>query len=277
MSNVSWSDRWVDLLNRLGYEPHLRRGRSYARRGQVKALEVQVGRVTAQVEDRDLGLCEIEILINRLSDEEWQKVLHALSQQAIYVAQLLAGDMPTNIDELFQQAGVNLLPGGHYDIEIRCSQCTENGQPCKHTAAVLYLLGEMLDDDPWLLFRLRGRDRQQVLQALRQRRSDGDEVMPAGAIDHPAAERPLIGSLSKGNETAMPLAAQIETFWGTSKKLSTLHHHIAPPPIKLALLRRLGHPPFPTGSIETYEELSKIYQRVSEEALALAYAPQPEE
>jgi uncharacterized Zn finger protein len=276
MTNQSWSERWLDLLNQLGYEPHLRRGRSYARRGQVKALEVQVGRVTAQIEDRDTGLCEIEILMNRLTDQQWQEVFDALNRQAIYVAQLLAGDMPTNIDELFQQAGVNLLPGGRYDMEIRCNQCQVGGQPCKHAAAVLYLLGQMLDDDPWLLFRLRGRDRQQVLQALRQRRSEADDAgatMPA----QPTVAPPTIGSLGRPGETSVPLAAQIETFWGSSKRLAQLHHHIAPPAIKLALLRRLGHPPFPVGSIEAYDRLAQIYHKVTEEALDLAYAPEPEE
>ena len=217
MSNVVWSERWLALLNQLGYEPHLRRGRSYARRGLVKALEVQMGRVSAQVEDRDLGMCEIEILVNRLSDAEWKQVLDALSRQAIYVAQLLAGDMPTNIDELFQQAGVNLLPGGHYDIEIRCNRCQSDGQPCKHTAAVLYLLGQMLDDDPWLLFRLRGRDRQQVLQGLRQRRSDSDDGA-ATASAQIATQRPAIGSLSHIGENTVPLSAQVENFWGVVKK-----------------------------------------------------------
>lgn len=276
MINQTWSERWLELMNQLGYEPHLRRGRSYARRGQVKALEVQVGRVTAQIEDRDTGLCEIEIMTNRLTDAQWQAVFDALNRQAIYVAELLAGDMPTNIDDLFQQAGVNLLPGGRYDMEIRCNQCRDGGQPCKHAAAVLYLLGQMLDDDPWLLFRLRGRDRQQVLQALRQRRSEGDDAgatLPAGTMVTP----PAIGSLGRPGETGVPLAAQIENFWGSSKRLSQLHHHIAPPAIKLALLRRLGHPPFPVESIEAYERLAQIYRDVADEALALAYAPEPEE
>jgi uncharacterized Zn finger protein len=184
--------------------------------------------------------------------------------------------MPTNIDDLFQQAGVNLLPGGRYDMEIRCNQCQVGGQPCKHAAAVLYLLGQMLDDDPWLLFRLRGRDRQQVLQALRQRRSEADDAgatMPA----QPTVAPPTIGSLGRPSETSVPLAAQIETFWGSSKRLAQLHHHIAPPAIKLALLRRLGHPPFPVGSIEAYDRLAQIYHKVTEEALDLAYAPEPEE
>jgi uncharacterized Zn finger protein len=275
MTHMAWSERWLALLNQLGYEPHLRRGRSYARRGQVKALEVQMGRITAQVDDRDLGLCEIEILTNRLTDAQWQQVMDALSRQAIYVAQLLAGDMPTNIDELFQQAGVNLLPGGHYDMEIRCNQCQSSGQPCKHTAAVLYLLGQMLDDDPWLLFRLRGRDRQQVLQALRQRRSDNEDTLPAAAGQQ--TQHPTIGSLGNAADQSMPLSAQLESFWGSSKKLSNLHHHIAPPTIKLALLRRLGHPPFPTDSLDAYEQLARTYHHVTEEALGLAYAPIPDE
>lgn len=271
-----WSERWETLLNRLGYEPLLRRGRSYARRGQVKAMEVGMGRVSARVEDRDLGLCDVEILINRLTDEEWLRVLDALSGQAIYVAQLLAGDMPTNIDELFQQAGVSLLPAGLHDIEIRCGQCEGMAQPCKHTAAVLYLLGQMLDDDPWLLFRLRGRERQAVLQALRQRRSGDDDSGTTQPATPPRAAHPTIGSLDKGSDS-MPLSAQIDIFWGRSKRLTDLHHHIAPPTIKLALLRRLGHPPFPAESLETYDALARIYQTVSEEALALAYAPEPEE
>jgi uncharacterized Zn finger protein len=275
---VTWSERWQELLHKLGYEPHLRRGRSYARRGQVKALEVQMGRVTARVEDRDLGLCEIEILVNKLSDAQWAQVLDELSRQAIYVAQLLAGDMPTNIDELFQQAGVSLLPGGAYDIEIRCMQCPYNEQPCKHTAAVLYLLGQMLDDDPWLLFRLRGRDRQQVLQELRQRRSSGDEnASVAMPPTQRSVEHPTIGSLSASAGAGLPLTAQLDNFWGRSKKLSSLHHHIAPPAIKLVLLRRLGPPPFSVGSLDAYDHLVGIYQRVTEEALDLAYAPEPDE
>jgi uncharacterized Zn finger protein len=273
-----WSERWQELLHKLGYEPHLRRGRSYARRGQVKALEVQMGQVTARVEDRDLGLCDIEILVNKLTDEQWAQVIDALSSQAIYVAQLLAGDMPTNIDELFQQAGVSLLPGGAYDIEIRCMQCSYGEQPCKHTAAVLYLLGQMLDDDPWLLFRLRGRDRQQVLQELRQRRSEGEESANAGMpSSQQAMEHPTIGSLSTSTEARLPLSAQLDNFWGRSKKLSVLHHHIAPPAIKLVLLRRLGPPPFPVGSLDAHDHLARIYQKVTEEALNLAYAPEPED
>lgn len=276
--NTPWSERWTNLLEAFGYD--LRRGRSYSRRGHVQWVEVQVGRIIAQVKDRDQGQCDVEILINRLNDEEWSQVLDALSSQALFAAQLLAGDMPTSIEEGFEQTGVHLLPGGAYELESQCSCCADWEQPCKHAAATYYTLGQMLDDDPWLLFRLRGRERQQVLQALRRRRSEPNQSY-AGAT--PLDERAAgalpgqISSLTKTDEAVPPLSAQIDDYWGESKRLDDLHHYIGAPPIKLALLRRLGPPPFPSQSLETYDRLQEIYRNVTEQALALAFAPEPEE
>lgn len=272
---MSWLDRWLKVLDDLGYEQHLRRGRSYARKGLVKALEVQVGLVTAQVEDRDRGLCEVEIHFNSFDDETWHQLFDALAGQAIYVAQLLAGDLPASIEALFGEQGAPLLPGGHYDMEARCKSCEAWEQPCKHTAAVLYLLGQVIEDDPWLLLRLRGRDRQQVLQALRQRRQEDDPTPIPQTAPAAPEEGVTIGGLT-GLEGSLPLSAQLDLFWGEGGKLADLHHFIAPPSVRLALLRRLGRPPFAADSIETYDALAQIYAQVSDQALTLAYAPEPE-
>ena len=272
LPGAAWSERWHKLMDDLGYD--MRRGRSHARRGKVNALEVQVGRVTAQVQDQDLGVCEVTVLLNTHDDAAWNRVLDSLGGQALYAAQLLAGDLPHAIDERFQAEGVHLLPAGRYEIEANCSVCAAWEQPCKHTSAVLFVMGQMLDEDPWLLFRLRGRDRQQVLQAMRQRRSEGEDT-PTPAVERRQFAVPGIGSTQE-NSTALPLSAQIDHFWGQGKQLTDLHHHISPPTIRLALLRRLGHPPFRTDSLETYDHLVAIYGQVSAAALALAFAPEPE-
>ncbi len=275
-----WSARWHGLMDELGYD--MRRGRSHARRGKVTALEVQVGRVTAQVQDQDLGDCNVEVLLTTHDDAAWNRVLDALGGQALYAAQLLAGDLPHSIDERFQAEGVHLLPAGRYEMEANCSVCAGWEQPCKHVAAVLFVMGQMLDEDPWLLFRLRGRDRQQVLQAMRQRRSEGDEPSAPPALERrqlaaPAAGYAGVAALQENSATTLPLSAQIDNFWGRSKQLADLHHHISPPAIRLALLRRLGHPPFRTDSLETYDQLVAVYEAVSAAALALAFAPEVEE
>lgn len=274
-SGAVWSERWHRLMDELGFD--MRRGRTHARRGRVNALEVQVGRVTAQVQDGDLGNCDVEILLNTHDDDAWNRVLDSLGGQALYAAQLLAGDLPYSIDERFQAEGVNLLPAGRYEIEGKCSVCARWEQPCKHVSAVLFVMGQMLDEDPWLLFRLRGRDRQQVLQAMRQRRSEGEDSPTPAAVERRQANAPGFASLQENSATALPLSTQIDNFWGVSKQLADLHHHIAPPTIRLALLRRLGHPPFRSDSLETYDQLVAAYERVSREALALAFAPEPDE
>jgi len=270
---VIWSDRWHKLMDELGYD--MRRGRSHARRGRVTALEVQVGRATAQVQDQDLGICAVEILLTTHNDDAWNRVLDSLGGQALFAAQLLAGDLPHAIDEHFQAEGVHLLPAGRYEMEANCSVCAAWEQPCKHVSAVLFVMGQMLDEDPWLLFRLRGRDRQQVLQAMRQRRSEGDNT-PTPPVERRPISAPNIAALQENSATALPLSTQIDSFWGHSKQLADLHHHISPPAIRLALLRRLGHPPFRTDSLETHDQLVSIYERVSAAALALAFAPEPE-
>ena len=145
----------------------------------------------------------------------------------------------------------------------------------------------MLNDDPWLLFRLRGRDRQQLLRDLREQRNrnavEGGQTAPAlqrpsitdgAAIYHPEAET------KPGEETPdqiADLAAQIDRFWGKSKPLREFPHFIAPPAIDLALLRRLGPPLFSTDEEAVSDRLSDVYHMVTEVALSVAYDELPDE
>jgi uncharacterized Zn finger protein len=247
-----WSERWHGLMDELGYDMR-------------------------QVQDTDLGACDVEVLLTVHDDDAWNRVLDSLGGQALYAAQLLAGDLPHSIDERFQEEGVHLLPGGRYELEAHCSVCAAWEQPCKHVSAVLFVMGQMLDEDPWLLFRLRGRDRQQVLQAMRQRRSEGDDASPPATVERRQLAAPSFAPLQENAAIPLPLSTQIDNFWGRGKQLADLHHHISPPPIRLALLRRLGHPPFRTESLETYDQLVAVYEAVSGAALALAFAPEVEE
>ena len=65
--------------------------------------------------------------------------------------------MPQDIEEVFHQAGLSLFPERSRDLETDCS-CPDWSNPCKHIAAVYYLLGEEFDRDPFLIFKLRGMD-----------------------------------------------------------------------------------------------------------------------
>ena len=166
-----WATRWIEAMERLMEVKRLRRGRNYARRGQVLSIEETKGGVTARVQGSRRTPYKVSIQVKPLSDAQWEKVIGALANQALFTAQLLAGEMPQDIEEAFAAAGVSLFPDKGGDLVTDCS-CPDWANPCKHVAATHYILGEQFDEDPFLLFRLRGRSQEQVLEAMRQRRAD---------------------------------------------------------------------------------------------------------
>jgi uncharacterized Zn finger protein len=213
-----------------------------------------------------------------LEDAPWERVIDALGSQAIYAAQLLAGNMPPEIEDVFAQAGTSLLPASLDEVRQSCSACRPDSEPCRPLSAVYWQLGEMLSDDPWLLLRLRGRDRQQVLASIHERRNLGAE--PASRPSTPVHE-PSSGEtasfyspnpVSAGLQDDVPsLEDQIGDYWGRRKVLEEIHHHLARPVVELALLRRLGPPtPTPDGQ-DAYSQLQTVYRRVTERGWALAF------
>jgi uncharacterized Zn finger protein len=274
-----WARRWQTLLKQLGLDAH---GDASALRGcRVKRLEVMPGLIQAQVQDREVGAAAVEIRLPVLDDVHWDRVIAALGSQAIYAAQLLAGNMPPEIEDVFAQAGAALLPASAHELTQTCSSCAPGERPCRPLAAVYWQLGEMLAEDPWLLLRLRGRDRQQVLAAVHQQRNTAaaDAVVrptaPAFVSETkmPAFYTPVPAVLEGQENTTPTLEEQLNDFWGRRKVLEDIHHHLARPLVELALLRRLGPPtPAPDGQ-EAYTQLQTVYRRVTERVWTLAFAP----
>lgn len=169
-----WGQRWIESLERFSREflSRLGRGRSYARGGRVHDLKVSPGKVTALVTGSDPEPYRVTISMEAFPARTWNTAIAAMAKEARFAAELLAGRMPEDIDSVFRVAKCSLFPRKSHDLETDCS-CPDWASPCKHVAAVHYVLGEALDKDPFLLFELRGRSREQVLQALSRLRSGG--------------------------------------------------------------------------------------------------------
>lgn len=244
---------------------------SKASTARVRQLEVVPGGIVASLQDRTAGACTVGMRVAPLSDAQWERIADLLAGQPMLSAQLYSGVVPPEAEQAFAEVGATLIPRSAGEFSFDCGACTE--QPCRHLALISTLFAEMLDDDPWLLFLLRGRDRQRITREMREARNapvkDGSpaDVSPAVA----AAVSPANGTAAAEVEAAS-LLAQLDEYWGNRHLLKQFHHHIAPPPVELALLRRLG-PPIATGEgMAVYEQLVAVYRRVTEEALALAYA-----
>src|SRR3954454_913310 len=160
-----WAKRWIAVLESFNIGARLNRGRSYARKGQVMNVEVGEGTVKAKVQGSSSRPYRITIEIKALSASDWAKLAQALSTEAVFAAKLLAGEMPQEIEQVFTRSGLSLFPAKLRDLETDCS-CPDWSNPCKHIAAVYYLLGEEFDRDPFLLFRLRGMSREELIELL---------------------------------------------------------------------------------------------------------------
>jgi uncharacterized Zn finger protein len=255
-----WAEQWIAALERLVDSGRLSRGRRYARKGQVLSIEETKDGVAARVQGSQSKPYKISIQITPLSDVQWEKVIDALAEQAIFTAQLLAGEMPQEIEQAFSAAGVSLFPAKRGDLKTDCS-CPDYANPCKHVAATHYILGERFDEDPFLLFRLRGRTQEQVLQALRQRRVGQMEL-----LDEEPAEP----------ETIVPLENCLEHFWELGALLENIPVSIRPPAVEMPLLKRLGEAAFiPDPGIESL--LRAAYHTIGREAIQAAFQEEEKE
>ncbi|MFV0495703.1 SWIM zinc finger family protein [Mycobacterium sp.] len=181
-----WSQRFIEVLQDIGMGSRLQRGRNYARRGQVLSLEVGPGLVTAEVQGSRARPYRVRIGIGAYDKSQWAQVEDALAGNAWYAASLLAAEMPSDIEDLFQTLGLSLFPASTREMSMDCS-CPDFAVPCKHLAAAFYLLAERFDDDPFEILAWRGRDREDLLANLRAARSQGS---PAADRGEPAG-RPL--------------------------------------------------------------------------------------
>jgi uncharacterized Zn finger protein len=165
-----WGRAWLEALEqRARLDPNrLPRGRGYARSGAVGELLLAPGEARARVQGRKTEPYEVRIRVRQFTDEEWDRVLAAISARLGHAAALLDGELPPEIADDAADAGLDLLPGGG-EIGPRCS-CPDEADPCKHAAAACYLITDALDADPFTLFLLRGRTRDQVLAGVRARR-----------------------------------------------------------------------------------------------------------
>jgi uncharacterized Zn finger protein len=246
-----WASRWIDALEHLVNAGRLARGRTYARAGRVLSLDVDRDGVKAVVKGSRPQPYQVSIQFKRLTDAEWQRVIDAMAAEAIYAARLLSGEMPEEIEELFSSSsvGVSLFPADEGDLVTDCS-CPDPANPCKHIAAAHYLLGERFDEDPFLMFLLRGRSQDEIVAELRARR--------AGPDNEPSPEL---------EQVAEP---DLSNFWSVPPQTEEVALHFALPESDALAVKRLGPPAFVRDQAAYTAAMERLYRQIGEYALLLA-------
>ncbi|WP_432166247.1 SWF or SNF family helicase [Streptomyces sp. bgisy031] len=180
-----WGRTWLKALEDTALDlQQLKAGRRLARAGSVGAVSVRPGRVTAVVGDRSGAMYRADVLLQQLSEEDWDRFLGMAAERAGHIAALLDREMPPHLVEDAAAAGVELLPGIG-DLEPRCG--CDAWDHCAHTAALCYQLARLLDQDPFVLLLMRGRGERVLLDELQVR---SVASASAGSADEEAEEEP---------------------------------------------------------------------------------------
>ena len=259
-----WARRWMATLDGFGWAGRLSRGRAYTRNRRVVDVDVSPGLVRARVQGSRPTPYRIEMTVEPFSDAIWDRVVGALARQAIYAAKLLAGELPAEVVQLCDMAEAPLFPSHPDDITMKCS-CPDWAVPCKHVVAVHYALAAELDRDPFLLFRLRGRTREELTAALRARR---------GSFGSAGVARQAAESAASGADAEGPAVDDIavDGFWGHGPELDDLHFEIRPPDVPGAVLRLLGRPPGWGGQDDLLDTVHDLYRVASASVRDAAFA-----
>ncbi len=276
-----WSQRFIEVLEDFHEGPRLARGRAYARRGQVIDMEVEAGEVTARVQGSRVRPYSVSIGVTVLDDADWARAEEAMASQAVFLARLLAGEMPHEVGDAFEAAGLSLFPASSGDLATGCS-CPDWENPCKHVAAVYYLLAEAFDRDPFLIFAWRGRPRERLLADLRALRSVGADSSAGSAIAEP--DLPLEVPADAVFGFIVPDDADLggvitgemaSRFWDAGDGPAPVRAEPRAVAMPDAILRELGPSGLSVGGRPLEDLLAPAYRVIAAAALRIAVGESP--
>jgi uncharacterized Zn finger protein len=278
MAENWWARRWVEVLERFAVGRRLGRGRNYARQGHIVDIEIGKGYVTAHVQGSRDAPYLVRMHFSMLSSTDWKKLTRALAQRPDIAVELGMGQIPESIEQVFEEQRLSLFPNASGDLKAACS-CPDNANPCKHVAAVYYLLGEEFDRDPFLIFQLRGMERGELLVAL------GPAAIPRPPSPPPPPERAYgpDGELQGGEEGELlapppipvielppereipdePLPQDAEVFWGGAVRSRDEAIEVRIPRKPGAIVARLGGFPFWRGQSNCEAAMARTYRNAS--------------
>ena len=217
-SKTWWGKKFIAALEEFTDTGRLTRGKAYRTDRRIKKWQITDNQVTAKIlgnENPYFGVTKAptyttKVELTPISTKEWDKVIAAISINAGAITRLMMNDMPNNIEALFQGSKVNLLPANYKDFKVSCS-CPDYAVPCKHIAGVCYRLSELFDNDPFLLFELRGLSRKQLHQKLGE--SQLGKALLQSLFENDKKPEIADSYLTRPQTAKLPSSVDINDFW----------------------------------------------------------------
>ena len=267
-SRTWWGQKFITAIESFTDSARLGRGRSYARGGKILDFAVNKGEIAATVrgsinpyfgvytEPRYHTVVEIRAIAKK----DWSKIIQNMATNASFVSKLLLDEVPENIESSFREVNQNLLPRSESDFQTSCS-CPDYSNPCKHIAGLCYRFASELDEDPFLIFELRGLTKEQLHRELAK--TSLGRALIAGLKTEELAPEPITSYYTKPEIKQLNTATTLKEFWQGKTVEPQLIERSRETNISAILVKKAGD--FPefwhrdTSFVATMEEL---YQRV---------------
>lgn len=244
-----WALRWIQIIESYRLGARLTRGKRYARWGQVLSIDFSPGLIFAEVQ----GSCSLpyEICIKLLvwSEEEWSRLVSWIQARPVILSQLFSNSLPPSLEEDIRPLGLSLFPEQFTEFSTECT-CPDWSNPCKHIAAVFYLIAEVLEKNPFLLFELRGKDKESFLTLLLPQESQAVEADLAGGTE----------------------ALSMEHFWKGASGEAEVAYYPEEITQSASIIHQMGPFPMWQGNQDFFsfwEKQYELYTRLALEDLAL--------
>ncbi|TAG69373.1 MAG: DEAD/DEAH box helicase, partial [Runella slithyformis] len=252
-----WGQQWIKVLEGLDQSGRLGRGRTYANNGSVASITFEGNKIEARVKGSQRTPYKTSFKIEPLSGSDKARLVSLIADNPLYLTQLLNRQLPPELYADCERKGIDLFPRSWKAFNSSCS-CPDWGDPCKHRAAVLYLVANEIDKNPFLIFELRDFDLFKNLEALGFASADQKDVETLDVSD--------IRQLFEGGEEVdfKPDNTLYETL-----DFSTI------PPLSEQLMSLLSDNPlfYRTGNFKQVSQ--KFYQETAKKAQALATTDEP--
>ncbi|MGH8899686.1 MAG: hypothetical protein ACRDZ4_22315 [Egibacteraceae bacterium] len=237
-----WTEQWRAVVENPQFARRVAHGRQFHRSGRVSGIRATAGLLSGRVQGTRATPYLVEITVSPLDDAQWARVIDLLASQVRHSARLLAGLLPEGLDVELEAAGISLFPAID-EFDVTCA-CGDRAVVCPHAAGVWEAAAELLERDPFLLLRLRGRGRDRLLADLAAARQ---------RAVHP--ER----------ETGVPIAELQAQGWTRPRApLEDLHLPVlGHPPTPAAPLKLLGDPPQWAGGVSAWDLFRPLVERAA--------------
>lgn len=265
----TWSaQRWLRLVETAAEGKSLVEGLEYARAGQTRRMSVSRGLIEAAVQGRADRAYVTTLRLAPFTEEQWERVIVAMSEGAMYAAKVLVGELPASVEDVFSPLGLRLLPTEPGEVTVSCTCADALGVAperragfwCKHACCVAYLFAQRLNAEPFVIFGVRGMPGEEISERLRARRT----VVASAAGESPVYVQRVPGV----SDTPAPaLDTMLDRFWEAGPGIGEVDLPLESPAVSHPLLRRLGPSPFQQAAFPLVGLLASCYEAISADAL----------